>query len=273
MRSRQPHQVLLLACVMLIACAGCKKFKRAHLPVERVVERAYPSCPGAPDAGKGVLLGQGHLRSGPTHPDPSVVERFEIRQRACLTVATVRQEWPLGTADVEVLYDGAGVPLRIWKRMTLPGIPDPMARADIRRYELRDDPVTIKRRLESGRVDFEQLLGGKPRVVIGPGRGLLSVWIRRAKLKEGEKTRELGIDIRALEKIEPITLQRERDIDDPALGGHLQVYTFFGRETVFTDAQGFVVGDLMGLRAHHLLESQPPPPIPLFAPLDPIHTP
>ena len=179
----------------------------------------------------------------------------------------------MGTADVEVLYDKAGLPLRIWKRMTFPSVPDPVARADIRRYELRQDPVVIKRRLQDGHVSFEKLLGGRPQVVIGPGRGLISAWIRRAKLKVGEKTRELAIDIRALEKIELVTLLREADMDDPALGGHVQVYTFYGRETVFTDANGFVVGDLMGMRPHALLDSQPPPAIPLFAPLDPVGTP
>lgn len=179
----------------------------------------------------------------------------------------------MGTADLEVLYDEAGLPMRIWKRMTLPGVPDPMAHADTRRYELRTDPVTITRQSGRGKVQYEQLLGGKPRVVIGPGRGLISMWIRRAKLKVGEKTRELAIDIRELEKIEPVTLLRERDIDDPALGGRVQVYTFYGKETVFTDADGLVVGDLMGLRAHRLLGTQAPPPMPLYRPLDPVGTP
>ncbi len=274
--SRSSGRFVHGAAFLLFATAvapGCDRFERKHVPVAHVAERGYPTCPGAEKAGLGGLLGGGHLRPGPNYPDRAIVERFEIRQRACLTVMTVRQEWPLGTADVEVVYDAAGVPLRIWKRMTLPGLPDPIAGADIRRYELRDDPVTMKRRSQKGHVDFERLVGGRPRVVIGPGRGLLSMWIRRAQLEVGQKTRELAIDIRGLEKIEPVTLLRERDMDDPALGGHVRVYTFYGRETVFTDAQGMVTGDLMGLRSHRLLKTPAPPAIPLFAPLDPVGTP
>lgn len=260
-------------CAALLFVSGCKKFQRKHLPVETATELPYPSCPGESQAGKGTLLGSGHMRSGPTHPDPYVVERYEARQRNCLTVMTVRQEWPMGTADVEVVYDQAGLPLRIWKRMTLPSVPNPAARADIRRYELRQEPVIIKRRFEDGHVAFEQLLGGRPKAVIGPGRSLISMWIRRAKLKVGEKVRELAIDVRALEKIEPVTLLREADQDHPEFGGRVQVYTFYGRESVFTDEQGFVLGDLMGMRPHARLTTPEPPAIPLFGPLDPIGTP
>jgi hypothetical protein len=265
--------VALVICGALLALSGCKRFQRKHIPVDSVEELAYPRCADEPPDARGQLIGSGHLRSGPTHPDPTIVEGYEIRQHTCLMAAIVRQEWPLGTADLEVLYDAAGLPLRIWRRMTLPGVPDPLGHADIRRYELRTDPVTIKRRSGAGRVVYEQLLGGKPRVVIGPGRGLISMWIRRAKLKVGEKTRELAIDIRELEKIEPVTLLRERDIDDPALGGQVQVYTFYGKETVFTDSRGMVVGDLMGLRSHALLKTEAPIPMPLYKPLDPVGTP
>ena len=252
---------------------ACKRFQRKHIPVDHVEELAYPRCAGESAGAQGELVGSGHLRSGPTHPDQTIVEGFEIRQHPCLTAALVRQEWPLGTADLEVIYDAQGLPMRIWKRMTLPGLPDALAHADTRRYELRTDPVTLKKRKGAGPIEYEQLLGGRPRVVIGPGRGLLSIWIRRAKLKVGEKTRELAIDIRELEKIEPVTLQRERDIDDPKIGGHVQVYTFYGRETVFTDADGLVVGDLMGLRSHRVLRSKAPVPMPLYRPLDVVGTP
>jgi hypothetical protein len=190
-----------------------------------------------------------------------VVERYVIKRRDCLVAVEVRQEWQLGTSDVEVLYDAQLLPLRVWKRMTLPGIERAAERADIRRYELRSDPVTVKMREMEGTVGFEQLLDGRPRVVIGPGRGLLSMWIRRAKLKVGEKVPELAIDVRGLEKIEPVTLLREADMQHPELGP-VRVYTFYGRETVFVDARDVVVGDLMGLRADRVLKTLPPPPLP-----------
>jgi hypothetical protein len=255
-----------------VALSGCNKFRRKHIPVESVPDRGYPTCQGAvPPPGE--LVGEGHLRSGPTHPDKTIVERFSVRQRDCLWSATVRQEWPMGTADLEVLYDASFLPLRIWKRMSLPGSKQPAKELDIRRYDLRAEPVEVKRRHPDGHVDYELIKGERPRAVIGPGRGLISMWIRRARLQPGHKVREVIIDVRGgLETIEPVTLLREPDLQHPELG-KVRVYTFYGRETVFADANDIVVGDLAGLRPHALLESPPPAAIPLFAPLDPVHTP
>ena len=269
------HRVRLARSCLVLAAAlslfGCKRFQRKHIPVDRVAELGYPTCAGKlPPAGE--LLDREYLRSGPVHPDKQVVERYAIKRRACLVAVELRQEWPLGTSDVEVLYDANLLPLRIWKRMTLPGIERAGERADIRRYELRTDPVSVKLRTMDGQVGFEQLLGGRPKVVIGPGRGLLSMWIRRAKLKVGEKVRELAIDVRALEKIEPVTLLREADMQHPELGA-VRVYTFYGRETVFVDARDMVVGDLMGLRADRVLRTSPPLALPVYGTPDPMGTP
>ena len=73
------------------------------------------------------------------------------------------------------------------------------------------------------------------------------MWIKRARLAPGEKVRELVLDIRALEKIELVTLLREPDMDHEELG-RVRVYTFYGRETVFADEQDRIVGDLAGMR-------------------------
>jgi hypothetical protein len=254
-----------------LVLSGCKRFQRKHIPVDHVAELGYPTCAGKP-LPAGELLASEHLRSGPVHPDKQVVERYAIKRRDCLYAVEVRQEWPLGTSDVEVLYDAQLLPLRIWKRSTLPGIERAAERADIRRYELRTDPVSIKLRTMDGVIGFEQLLGGRPKVVIGPGRGLLSMWIRRAKLKVGQKVRELAIDVRALEKIEPVTLLREADMQHPELGP-VRAYTFYGRETVFVDDRDMVVGDLMGLRADRVLKTPPPPALPRYGTPDPVNTP
>lgn len=263
--------VLCGTAALLLSVAGCKRFQRKHIPVEQVAELAYPTCDGA-ELPPLTVEGKGHLRSGPVHQDKTIVERFELGRRGCLAAFTVRQEWPLGVADLEVLYDQELRPVRIWKRMTLPGAAHPETQMDVKRYELRTDPVEIKHKTPDGKLEREQLLGGKPNAVIGPGRGLISMWIRRAKLKPGQKVRELVIDVRGLETIEPVTLLREPDMQHPELGP-VQVYTFYGRETVFTDAQGVVLGDLAGLRPDALVKLPAPPPIPLYAPLDPIHTP
>jgi hypothetical protein len=250
---------------------GCKRFQRKHIPVESVAELGYPSCQGKPPP-RGELIASEHLRSGPVHPDKQVVERYAIKRRGCLVAVELRQEWPLGTSDVEVLYDQNLLPLRIWKRMTLPGIERAGERADIRRYELRSDPVSIKMRSMEGQIGFEQLLGGKPKAVIGPGRGLISMWIKRAKLEVGQKVRELAIDVRGLEKIELVTLLREVDMDHPELG-HVRAYTFYGRETVFVDERDMVVGDLLGLRADRVLKTPPPIALPQYGTPDPVGTP
>jgi hypothetical protein len=270
-RASTSYLVLAAAFLLLGSLFGCKRFQRKHIPVERVEELGYPTCDGkAPPPGE--LIASEYLRSGPVHPDKQVVERYAIKRRGCLFAVELRQEWPLGTSDVEVLYDQNLLPLRIWKRMTLPGIERAGERADIRRYELRTDPVSIKMRSMAGQIGFEHLLGGRPKVVIGPGRGLLSMWIRRAKLKVGEKVRELAIDVRALEKIEPVTLLREVDMYHPELGP-VRVYTFYGRETVFVDQNDKVVGDLLGLRADRVLHNPPPQALPVYGTPDPVGTP
>lgn len=250
---------------------ACKRFERKHIPVEKVEELGYPTCAGK-IPGPGEVVASAHIRSGPNHADKQINERYSIRKRDCLFSIEVRQEWPLGTSDVEVLYDQQLRPLRIWKRMTLPGIERAGERADIRRYELRTDPVSVKLRGMEGRTSFELLKGGRPLAVVGPGRGLISMWIKRAKLEVGQKVREMTIDVRGLEKIEPVTLQREVDMNHPELGP-VRVYTFFGRETIFVDEHDMVVGDLAGLRSDAVLKIPPPPALPLYGPLDPVNTP
>ncbi len=263
-----------LGVFLLAATSGvgaCKRFERKHIPVERLEELGYPSCTGRVP-GPGELIAEEHLRSGPAHNDKNIVERYALRRRDCLVTMTVRQEWPFGTTDVEAVFDRDLAPLRVWKRMTIPGLPNPGERAEIRRYELRTEPLGIKRRVPNGDISFEQLKGGRPLALIGPGRGLVSIWLQRARLKPGQKRRELALDVRALEKIEPVTLMREPDMVHPELG-KVRVYTYYGRETVFADERDIVIGDLAGLRPDRLLHTPPPPPIPLFGPIDPVNTP
>lgn len=266
----------LVLCGALVAglalLSGCERFKRKHIPVEQLAELGYPTCEGKAAPGEGTLLAEGHLRSGPNHNDKFIVERFAVLARDCVVTLQGRQEWPLGTTDFEVVYDQNLTPLRIWKRMTVPSLPNAGERAEIRRYELRTEPIGIKRRAPDGHISFEQLKGDKPHAVIGPGRGLISMWLRRARLAPGQKVREPVIDVRALEKVELVTLMREPDMDHPELG-KVRVYTFYGRETVFADENDVVVGDLAGLRPDRLLSKPPPPAIPTFGVVDPVNTP
>jgi len=261
----------LLAAAIL---AGCE---RRHVPVDSVPELGYPECADSVPATIGVA--SGHLRSGPYSTELGVSERFEFSRTACGYLFRSRQEWSLDASDIEVWYDSALTPVWAWKRMTVPGTPRPDGYADIRRYELRAGPVLITHRDAQGILTHERLLeGGRRRsapgtpvgAVIGPGRGVLTAWIRRAHLSVREKTEALVLDFRALvETLEVVTLKRDEDEYEPTLGGTVRVYTFGGKETVFANAEDVVIGDLAGMRPSASLSSPEPPPLPAYSEPDP----
>jgi hypothetical protein len=280
MRTRGTRRALLATFAASLALGGCK---RKHVPVDAVPELGYPSCTDAGADDPGVVVARGHLRSGPVSNDQSIVERFELRRTACGYTFRNRQEWPADTTDVEVRYDANLTPLWAWKRMTLAASPRPDGDPDVRRYELRTGDVFIKRRDAQGAITLEHLLpGGRMTVpvgarvgaVIAPGRGILTVWLKRAKLKVGDKTDDLVLDVRSpIEALEIAALERDADRFEPSLGKNVRVYTFFGQETVFADEQDVIVGDLAGIRPSDSLSTPEPAPLPTFGGADPVHTP
>jgi hypothetical protein len=281
--STRGRRCALLAVTAALLVGGCK---RKHVPVDAVPELGYPSCG---DAGPGVAgdvgtaVARGHIRSGPLSNDQNVVERFELLRTSCGYTLHSRQEWSANTTDVEARYDANLTPLWAWKRMTLAASPRPDGDPDVRRYELRTGEVFIKRRDAQGAITLEHLLpGGRMAVpvgarvgaLIGPGRGILTVWLKRAKLKVGDKTDELVLDIRGpLESLEIGSLERDADRFEPSLGKNVRVYTFFGQETVFADEDDVIVGDLAGMRPSDALSTPEPDPLPTFGGADPVHTP
>lgn len=156
--------------------------------------------------------------------------------------------------------------------MVLPGAHQ---RPDIRLYELRTPEVFITRRDPDGALTHERLRGGRPTVVLGPGRGLITAWLQRLRLPVGGRARELALDVRGLiETITPVALRRERDIVHPDFHRSVRVYTLYGRETVFADDNDVVIGDMAGLRPDTLLGHFPrPQAIPSVGPIDPRNTP
>jgi hypothetical protein len=213
-----------------------------------------------------------------------VAERFAISRDACgQLIASTHQEWRLSVDDAEVVFDRDGVPLRAWKRMAVPGSSRPDGHADVRRYEMRTPEVTIKRRTPEGEVIFERLLPGgrrsdegvrgtRPTAVVGPGRGLLTVWLQRVKLPVGGKVREWVLDFREMvERLQLATLVRDADRFDPTLNRNLRVYTLYGRESVFADERDVVIGDLGGLVREDGLELGPV--VHRFGEPDPVRTP
>ena len=263
-------RALALTLSLCLPLAGCR---RKHVPVARATELPYPTCPAGP-LPAGEVLTERTLRAAPNALEPDVVERFSVTRRDCLTVFTARQDWHMNVSEIEVVYDARGIPLRAWKRMTIPGARNGEGAADTRRYELRTPEVVITRAAPNHPRGFELLRGGVPSAVIGPGRGLLTMWIQRARLQVGQRVRETVLDMRELvEKIRPVTLRREPDMTHPEIGRRVRVYTVYGRETVFTDENDVVIGDLGGMRPADRVPGPAPAPLPVPSPPDPVHTP
>jgi hypothetical protein len=287
--------------VAALALAGCRK---RQVEVERVEALPYPACEsdsggpasvgspvpisereGAPvapgDAGKlFVVRGDPHVLADrrlylfDSIPERTIVERFQVRDEECLRVIAARLEWARQSTDTEIVYDAGWSPLRAWKRMTIPGSDRADGHADIRRYELRGEQVTITRRGMDGTMHYAVVQGSKPNAIIGSGRGLLTAWIRRAKLDVGAKVREPVLDIREMhERIRDVTLKREPDLYVEGLGRTVRVYTIFGREPFFADENDVVMGDLAGLRPAERVAEPLPAPAPLFGDPDPRGTP
>ena len=272
--------VVAAGLVWAATLSGCS---RKHVPVDLVPELGYPACGDAGADEPGVLVAFGHLRSGPLSAEQNVAERFDLRRTSCGFTLRSRQEWPLSISDVEVRYDASLSPVWAWKRMTLAGSRRADGDAEVRRYELRTGEVFIKRRDARGQTSLERLLAGgrttspagaRVGVVIAPGRGGLTAWLRRARLPVGGRTQDLVLDFRApVESLEVGALERQPDQVEPDYGRAVRVYTFFGREAVFADDQDTVIGDLAGMRPSDRLASPEPPAMPTFGGPDPVHTP
>ena len=260
--------------------SGCR---RKHVTVDTVPELGFPACGDAGVDDVGTVVGHGHLRAGPTAADQNVAERFELRRTSCGYTFQSRQEWPLAISDIEVRFDASLTPLWAWKRLTIAGSTREDGNADTRRYELRTGDVFIKHRDAEGKLTMEKLLpggrmpvpeGAKVGAVVGPGRGVITAWIQRAKLPVGGKTRELVLDFRDMvESLEVGTLERVPDVYEPSLGKSVRAYTFFGKETVFADENDVVIGDLAGMRPSDTVKTPEPPDLPMYGKPDPVHTP
>ena len=265
----QPTTFLRLACFVLLlgGCESC--LKRSEVASVDVHE--YPTCDGQP-LPEGEVLSAGILRSGPISLE-QVVERYEVRRRGCVYVITVRQEWSRQVTDVEAIYDEDWNPIRAWKRMGIPGVPNPEQYEDTRMYEFRNEPATMTESNTDGST-HRFFRGWQPTSLIGPGRMLLTAWIQATNLGVGETTRGITLDGRELyERVGDVALRRDPDRFEEALGRSVRVYTVFGRESVFADETGLVIGDLSGLRRDEDLDDAAPEPLPSDSDPDPVNTP
>jgi len=273
--SRRFGTVVALSAVALASAMGSLAMGCVSPPRERVEslpDAPYPTCAGA-TGGTPHELASGELRAGPVMRESSVIERFSLSERDCHVVYTGVQDWDLGATDLEVIYDRELRPIRAWKRSTSPGPLSARERTDVRSYDFRGDRLAMRRRGAIDELELWRFRFAPPSVVIGPGRGLLSVWLRRAHLEVGERVREPAVDIReAIEVIRDVTLTRHEDRDDPEMG-HVRVYTIYGREPIFADENDVVVGDMMGMRPARLITTPLSTPVPRAGPPDPRGTP
>lgn len=259
-----PTILLVVASAFVVSACECEGPRRE---LAEVPEIPYPVD------GDGALELERVLRSGPVMRDREVVERFELRRAGDHRIVRVRQEWPLGTADLDVVYDADYLPVRVWRRTTMPTASGQIGHRDLRVYDLTGDEVRVAHRGPDGSTEGAVIRGARPRAVIGPGRGVLTAWIQRAQLDVGGRLRESVLDVREpLALVRDVTLQREaaREVDGL---GVVRVYTIYGREPVFTDDDDVVIGDLMGLVEASAVDGPIPDPMPDPGPLDPRATP
>lgn len=254
--------VCALATCALAACVAVPREQVDQLP-----DAPYPECPEP--VGEVRELARRELRAGPVMRESTVVESFSLVERGCHVVFTGSLDWNMGATDVEIVYDRELRPIRAWKRGTAPGPLSARERTDIRSYDFRGERLAMRRRAPTDELELWRFRLAPPAVVIGPGRGLLSVWLRRAHLEVGGRVREPVADIREpIEIIRDVTLTRHEDRDDPLLG-HVRVYTIYGREPIFADEDDIVVGDLAGMVRSAIVRTPLPPPVPREGPADP----
>jgi hypothetical protein len=258
--------------VVAVSCAiaaGCISPPRER--VEQLPETPYPSCPDGEAAERPLFAGE--LRAGPAMREQSAVEHFRAVELGCHVVFTGSLDWDLGATDLEIVYDRDLRPLRAWKRSTSPGPLEASRRTDVRAYDFGGDRLVMRRRGPADELELWRFRWAPPSVIIGPGRGLLSVWLRRAHLAVGGRVREPAVDIReASEVVRDVTLQRYEDRDEPGIG-RVRVYTIYGREPIFADENDVVVGDMMGMRPSATVAGPLPPAVPRDGPPDPRGTP
>lgn len=267
-RRAAPWRMCLLG--LALGVVGCKGPKRTT--VDHVERQPYPDC-GHGELPPGEVLGAGVLRPLDARGE-GYVERFEVRRRDCLIVATARLESPFELTDLEIVYDASGTPLRVWRRNTLAVTPHANGTPDIALYELRGDIPTLIHRTPDGSVTYQTLSGGRPAAVISRARGLLTPWLQKANLQVGEAVHDVVIDLDTADLIRAdVMLRREPDLARAQIGRTVRVYTVYGRDAVFTDDANVVVGDLAGLVPADRVRSPMPPPRPTFGGADPVHTP
>lgn len=231
---------ILLLTLLFAGCEGC-------LPRSEVAEvevHPEPACDGQA-LGEGEVIAEGTLQNGPTMLE-DVTEHFVIRNHGCVNSIEVEQTWARQVTQVRALFDDSWNPIWMHKVMWAPA--DEAATRNERIYEFRNEPATMTETAADGEVTHRYFRGGQPTRIVGPGRALFAAWVFADPIDVGETRRFTTLDTRELfESVDEVAMRRDPDLE-PTVGDPSRVYTFFGRESVFTDEHGVVIGDLAGLR-------------------------
>jgi hypothetical protein len=232
--------LLLAASVLGAGCEGCMR----RVPASQVDLADWPACATTPPDERLVAR---ELVAGPIMREQTVVERYSIARHGECLVGRVFLRWMLGDTALEVVWDRELNPVAAYKRMSYPGEPE---RFEERGYRM-SDTESVMVRVATHEVERFRFRGARPTAVVPTGRGLFSVLFRRhLGLEVGESARESVIDLRRLvERIEPGNVRRDPARDHEFTDEPLLTFTFMGRDTIFVDSRGFVMGDLAGLVA------------------------
>jgi hypothetical protein len=232
--------LLLAASVLGAGCEGCMR----RVPASQVDLADWPACATTPPDERLVAR---ELVAGPIMREQTVVERYSIARHGDCLVGRVYLRWKLGDTALEVVWDRDRNPVAAYKRMSYPGEPE---RFEERGYRM-SETESVMVRVASHEIERFRFRGARPTAIVPTGRGLFSVAFgRHLELGVGESARDTVIDLRRLvERVEPGSTRRDPAREHEFTSEPLLTFTFMGRDTIYADSRGYVMGDLAGLVA------------------------
>ena len=241
--NRFRHIVLFFALVFapLLGCESCLK----RVPLEQGVELGpLPECVNEPE---GEELVRRSLVAGPDALEKTIHEIYRIYRQGDCIIGESYVSWRMGDIAQIIVWDAESLaPIVALKRS---GFLDPNLPPDERAYRITGAEERLM--VRSGPEGIERFFfrGAEPAGVIPSGRGLFSILARRGEgLSEGEILSLAVLDLRRLtERVVPGSVRRDPLRSKNRVPGEVGTFSVMGRDTVFTDEDGFVIADLAGL--------------------------
>lgn len=232
--------LLLLTLTLIGGCESCLK----RVPVEGGVELgALPACAMEEE---GEELIRRSLVAGPDALEKTIEEVYRIYRRGGCIVGESYVSWRMGDISQIIVWDAETLdPIVGVKRS---GFLDAALPPDERAYRIGGEERLMVR-IGPDAVERFYFRGPEPHGVIPSGRGLFSILAMRASgLSEGEILSLSVLDLRRLtERVVPGSVRRDPLRSKNRVEGEVGTFSVMGRDTVFTDKDGFVIADLAGL--------------------------